>query len=640
MTYKSNAQVDNLGGRELATFYAEHLRLGWHPKTTDGCYVLDKDRFSGARIIGKQGGGKSVLIAHMAVQDARQQRPLVLFDPHGDLVDDVAAQLSDEDAKQVSVIDITDETHAPGINPFYVPTRKSTLALVQATDSLMHIFGVLWPDVLNQQYLPTLLRAATITLFANPGSTLIDMLRLLTDQGYRQKMVAHVTDQSVVDFFRDFDAQSDTAKRQQAAPLVNRLQSLMMARPIIRNILGQVESTIDFRRAITNREIILIKLPLKTLKQDAQLIGLLLMSQLYDAVFSFADTPEAQRPGVSIYIDEFQNFVTKDIAELFTEGRKYKSRLVVCHQQLGQLPDYLQEACATARTHIVFQPTPDDARSLAAFFPNAASGGRTEITDHKVVEWLLQHETNDRVVAIFVATYLAALQRQPKKDGYIEIKKPGARADVLVGAFLQVDAKTLPPVTVADPTTMLNRLLVEVMKTGDADLHIPSEIIAGFANCGRGYYPEFRRANKRHLLWPDIQYPPALVVPTATGTRWTRIPDHGGEQLFHMVYHLRHVMAYLAANPIGSKRTLGTSDVASMMVRLPRRAAFVLSGQEMGVIFTDDKLPVLQGKLLADRLALIQAQTRLRYCKPIPNPNTPPPPPQPDDDPQPRWEVL
>ena len=74
---------------------------------------------------------------------------------------------------------------------------------------------------------------------------------------------------------------------------------------------------------------ILIRLPLKTLPQDARLIGTLLIALIHAAIFSFADIPEEQRPGFSLYIDEFQHFVTSDISEMFTEGRKFGVRVTV-----------------------------------------------------------------------------------------------------------------------------------------------------------------------------------------------------------------------------------------------------------------------------------------------------------------------
>src|SRR5205823_6226595 len=128
------------------------------------------------------------------------------------------------------------------------------------------------------------------------------------------------------------------------------------------------------RKAIERKELIFITLPLKTVPQDARLIGTLLMAQIHAAVFSFGNMPQEQRPGVSLYVDEVQNFATPDFSELFTEGRKFGIRVAVAHQYRKQLPSFLQDSAMTARTKVCFQTTPEDGRELAHLFPAPAEG--------------------------------------------------------------------------------------------------------------------------------------------------------------------------------------------------------------------------------------------------------------------------
>jgi putative protein kinase ArgK-like GTPase of G3E family len=53
--------------------------------------IKDEDRFSHIYIIGKTGAGKSTLIESMALQDLERGHGFALIDPHGDLVERVAA---------------------------------------------------------------------------------------------------------------------------------------------------------------------------------------------------------------------------------------------------------------------------------------------------------------------------------------------------------------------------------------------------------------------------------------------------------------------------------------------------------------------------------------------------------------------
>ncbi len=47
-------------------------------------------------------------------------------------------------------------------------------------------------------------------------------------------------------------------------------------------------------------------------------------------------------------------------------------------------------------------------------------------------------------------------------------------------------------------------------------------------------------------------------------------------------------MRWLAAHPLGRKTTLSAFDIALMLTQLPRRAPFVRSGDDAGVIYTHD----------------------------------------------------
>jgi hypothetical protein len=142
-------------------------------------------------------------------------------------------------------------------------------------------------------------------------------------------------------------------------------------------------------------------------------------------------------------------------------------------------------------------------------------------------------------------------------------------------------------------------------------MSIPYQAVYGFANCGRGFYSEFMYAlNKGNLLSGDIRYPRSLVV----GDRFIRTPMLGKEQMYHFLFHLRMTMRYLAENPIGKKTTLSSAEVARMLTELPRRAAFVRSGEDVGVIYTDNAPPYHFDMYMRERMFMICYQTQTKYC--------------------------
>jgi len=645
MPFHAQDYLVSLGSDKFAQWLATHTQLGTHPETQDRFLIPLLDRFAGMYVLGVPGSGKSRLLQNLIAQDIRADQAVIVIDPHGDLTPDCLAQLPEDKLAKTYLLDMQDEAYPFGLNVFGTLHEsvgvKSSVRQAQAIDRLMHCFDVVWPDVLTQLYLPLYVRAATVTLFANPGSTLVDMYRLITDDDYRHQCLQSVTDATTRQFWQSYDNLPPLERRQQVLPLRSRLESLLMGRSLVRNIVGQRETSINFRQAIENKEIIFIHLPIKTLAQDARLIGTLVVAQIHAAIFSFSDMPEHQRPGFSLYIDEFQNFATSDLAEMFTEGRKFGVRITVAHQYRRQLPTFLQSASLTARNVVCFRITPEDGREMAQLFLSAETTIQPEDIEPHPVEHLLAYGSDHPALQTFIEVYLRRVQ-QDKRGRTIEITKPGWQPEHIPILFLGGK----PPAEktrVNDPTPQLDYLLYQVMKTGQWLLPIPDEVVWGFANCGRGFYGAFRYApNKDMLLSDSICFPPYLVVEGANGElRWTRPPESGKEQLYHFLFHLRMVMRYLAEQPIGKPSSLSTTEVARMLTSLPRRAAFVRSGDEAGVIYTDNTPPHVDAATLHQRLALIRDQTRHRYCRSLDEPGDAAPlPTRPiEEPPLPRWEV-
>lgn len=585
-----------------------HVQFGYHPETQDMLLIPDGDRYAGTYVIGVQGVGKSGLLENLIAFDAQAGNAVIVIDPHGDLTNNCLAEMPPHLLTQTHLLDMEDEAYPFGVNVFATGRLESSIALARAVDRIMHIFEILWPDVLSQQHLPRYMRAAALTLLANSGLTLVDMYTFLLDEQMRTRMLQHVTDPTVRQFWQtQYDDLSAAERMRRVQPLIGRLESLFMGRSLVRNIVGQRQTTINFRKAIEERNILFIRLPIKTVAQDARLIGTMLLSQIHAAVFSFANVPEAQRPGVSLYIDEFQHFATPDITELFTEGRKFGVKLTVAHQFRGQLPAYLQEATMTSRTKICFQTTPEDGRDMATIFPTQEATIRPEDIEPHPVNHLLTYGSDKTIIQAFIEQYLRPLQSQ-KRGGKVDINGTHLTYDVWHGAKMR-------EVYVADPTPYLDSLLYEVMRTGNPELPIPYEAMIGFANCGRGFYTQGRLVSN-DMLGPQVNFPPALVVQFGDGYRWTRPPESGREQLYHFLFHLRMTMISLAEEPIGKKSAPSTTVVANMLTQLPRRAAFVRSGETVGVIYTNDTPERLSGRELVARVRTVLGQTRAKYCHP------------------------
>jgi hypothetical protein len=507
-----------------------------------------------------------------------------------------------------------DEQYPFGLNMFAVGKLDSDNKRTQAVDRIMHIFDVLWPDVLSQANLPRYVRPATIALLSNPGRTLVDMRQFLSikDGTLRVEMLANVRQEDVREFWReDYDELTDVEKTRRVGPLLNRLDQLFLGRSLISNILGQRETSISFRQVIDHRQVIFVRLPVNEAEQDSRLIGTLLMAQIAGAIFSYRDTPDDQRPGVSLYVDEFQNFTTPDFEKLYREGRKYGACITLAHQGRSQLPKYLQDATESAYTKVVFNVIPGDASELSQSFKTPDE--RVDMTqlDHKVCERLLTHGSDyPSEVRDFVTQYLAPLEPL-RHGGKIKMVSRLNRPILDFGQKALVGGSTVPDFEEPDPIDALNRLLYEVMSHHTTALAIPYDAAIGFSGLGHGFHGALKLWH-RDWLNPGVQFPRHLVV----NGRWIGRASSAGDRLLHFVFCLRQMMAYLAEHPIG-KMTKGNSDaIASMLTALPVRIAFVRSGDDQGTIRTFDSPSGVQGLELNQRLRHIQRQTRETYCHP------------------------
>ena len=102
-------------------------------------------------------------------------------------------------------------------------------------------------------------------------------------------------------------------------------------------------------------------------KENAFLLGSLLVSKFQQTAMSRQAQQVAARRDFWLYIDEFHNFITPSMAEILSGARKYRLGLILAHQELRQLERDREVASAVLSnpyTRIVFRVGDADARQL------------------------------------------------------------------------------------------------------------------------------------------------------------------------------------------------------------------------------------------------------------------------------------
>jgi hypothetical protein len=230
-----------------------------------------------------------------------------------------------------------------------------------------HLFSAFWGPRTDD-----ILRAALLTVTREPGMTLAEIPLLLTDEGFRRRLVGGLDDYVLEGFWGWYEAMSPGERAQAIGPVLNKLRTFLL-RKRLRNVIGQSESTFTLGDVLARRRVLLVSLAKGTLGEDAaRLLGSAVLAQLWQAVQARAPLPASQRQPAFCFVDEFQDYVgiPTSFADLLAQARGYGFSLTLAHQSItAQLPRKLREAVlVNARSRVVFQTSHADAAILAKEF--------------------------------------------------------------------------------------------------------------------------------------------------------------------------------------------------------------------------------------------------------------------------------
>lgn len=318
-------------------------------------------------VIGPTGVGKSSLLTSLAVQDMNAGHGVVVIDPKGDLVSDVLGRVPAKRLRDVIVLDPTDAARPVGFNLLSGGVEAPELVTDGVVSIFRNLYAAFWGPRTDD-----ILRAAVLTLAAEPGMTLCEVPLLLTDGRFRQRLLGRLDDPVGLEPFWSWYAELSPGERSQAiGPVLNKLRSFLLRRRL-RRVIGQSESGFSMEAVLRERKVLLISLRKGVLGEDAAaLLGSALLARLWQAVQGRAAMAPDERHPVFCYVDEFQDYLRlpTSLADVLAQARGYGLGLTLAHQHLGQLPLEVRHAVlANARSRLVFQTAAADARLLAREF--------------------------------------------------------------------------------------------------------------------------------------------------------------------------------------------------------------------------------------------------------------------------------
>ncbi len=328
--------------------------------------IKKPDRRLHTYIIGKTGTGKSTLMENMIFDDIREGRGVAVVDPHGELIDHVLNFIPESRVNDVIYFNPADRDFPIGLNVLEnVNPEMQSVVASGVVGIFKKIFGESWGPRLEY-----ILRNSILALLDHPNSTLLGVMRILTDNAYRRKIVNEIKDPVIRDFFiNEYEKYEPKFRQEAIAPIQNKVGQFLSS-STIRNIVGQPKSAFDIRQVMDEGKILLADLSTGKIGEDnSALLGSMLITKIQLAAMSRTNVTEQDRRDFYLYVDEFQNFATDSFATILSEARKYRLNLVMINQYTNQMPETVANAVfGNVGTMIAFRVGAADADVLIKEF--------------------------------------------------------------------------------------------------------------------------------------------------------------------------------------------------------------------------------------------------------------------------------
>ncbi|MCF7907000.1 TraM recognition domain-containing protein [Patescibacteria group bacterium] len=337
--------------------------------------IKREDRRRHMYIVGMTGTGKSWFAEGLAMQDIVNGEGACFIDPHGDAIGHILERIPKNRAEDVIVFDPSDISRPLGLNMLeYNSNEQKTFVI----NEVMNIFDKLYDlrqtgGPMFEQYF----KNACHLIMDDPasGSTLMEVPKVLADEDFRKYKLSKCTTPVVKEFWEKQALKAGgEASLQNMVPYITSKLTPFLTNEFMRPIIAQQKSSLDFRKAMDEKKIILAKLSKGKIGEiNAHLLGMIIVGKILMSALSRGDMPEEERNDFYLYIDEFQNFLTESMQIILSEARKYRLALTMIHQYIGQLiksgdTKFKDSIFGNVGTKIAYRVGVDDAEVLTKEF--------------------------------------------------------------------------------------------------------------------------------------------------------------------------------------------------------------------------------------------------------------------------------
>lgn len=332
--------------------------------------LLDREeRFRHLYVSGQTGTGKSTLLLNLALQDIASGAGVAVLDPHGDLVEAILRNVPEERVDDVVLVDPADAVAVVGVNLLEAETAVQEQYIVAELANMFYeLFDRNRQGIIGPRF-ETMLRQAALLLLAHPEqpSSLLDISTLFVDAAVTRHLVSDLDDPILAEFWQG-EMQMERAREWQEVVAWFRSKfEIFRTSKLVRNVVGQAESTISFSDILNDRRILLVNLSKGLLGEyNSSLIGHIAFTRLWSAALERAGLDARDRTDFFVYIDEFQNMTSESLPDVLSEARKFRMGITLANQFFSQVPERTRDAImGNVGNRVTFRLGPKDAGLFA-----------------------------------------------------------------------------------------------------------------------------------------------------------------------------------------------------------------------------------------------------------------------------------
>ncbi len=299
--------------------------------------IKDDDLKRHMVMLGKESTGKSAMMKGMFIQDIlRGMGGIYVALRRRDIID-LLDYIPENRLADVVYVDMSDDMFPVGYNILDICRYPARDALIDGVVEVLGDYGLhVWGPRIRH-----IVRLALQSVLYDGDATLFSVQRILLDPQYRRFVVDKIDDPVLKKFWEDEFVTLQKDREMfwvQFAPVLDLMDNLS-TNHVVRNILGQTDSTLDFARAVSDGRVVLFNLAYERTGMDnAIMFGRFILLQLLAIAQGYTDSVVKSRPDFHIYIDEFPSLMSKRLVDGLSDLRKADMALILAGKHLNAMP--------------------------------------------------------------------------------------------------------------------------------------------------------------------------------------------------------------------------------------------------------------------------------------------------------------